>query len=487
MKSNSSGKSLTVVFLAVVLLTVLSTVDWHGVSGGHIKNFNLVEDLYMGDTTAIEINGQQDADLIDPALMAAIDEVVSAAELPLQQLSTTDDDSKTQLDVEIMPQDEVIREELPPPMPLISPMKIDGVLPIEDYTPDGSGLKRFAEAIIRRGDRRARIAVIGDSYIEGDIFTQDIRSLLQSEYGGNGVGYMSMHSDFPGFRRSVNQSDKGWTVIDMRNKTRDEIRPLSGEYCIGEGAASVTYKGSKLDHADKWSSTSLVFIAPSDGLIKITTDQGVEDIPVEKSDDIQSINIEAETSKVTISSQIAGLKVLGAWLEDNNGVGVDCMSLRGNSGVTHRTISVNTARSMNEFIPYDLIIVEYGLNALSAQQSDYSSYSKLMTGVINRIKECYPDADIMMLGVGDRGHKNGASVSSMRTVDAMVSAQRKCARDCGILFWDTREAMGGTGAIVDWRQRGLVNADYIHLNHKGGGELAKEFVKALKLKIDETL
>ncbi|MDE6239604.1 MAG: hypothetical protein K2M54_06395, partial [Muribaculaceae bacterium] len=66
MKSNSSGKSLTVVFLAVVLLTVLSTVDWHGVSGGHIKNFNLVEDLYMGDTTAIEINGQQDADLIDP-------------------------------------------------------------------------------------------------------------------------------------------------------------------------------------------------------------------------------------------------------------------------------------------------------------------------------------------------------------------------------------------------------------------------------------
>ncbi|MDE7457422.1 MAG: hypothetical protein K2M77_01015, partial [Muribaculaceae bacterium] len=243
MKSNSSGKSLTVVFLAVVLLTVLSTVDWHGVSGGHIKNFNLVEDLYMGDTTAIEINGQQDADLIDPALMAAIDEVVSAAELPLQQLSTTDDDSKTPLDVETMPQDEVIREELTPPMPLISPMKIDGVLPIEDYTPDGSGLKRFAEAIIRRGDRRARIAVIGDSYIEGDIFTQDIRSLLQSEYGGNGVGYMSMHSDFPGFRRSVNQSDKGWTVIDMRNKTRDEIRPLSGEYCIGEGAASVTYKG----------------------------------------------------------------------------------------------------------------------------------------------------------------------------------------------------------------------------------------------------
>ncbi len=62
----------------------------------------------------------------------------------------------------------------------------------------------------------------------------------------------------------------------------------------------------------------------------------------------------------------------------------------------------------------------------------------------------------------------------------MVSTQRAVARRCGIAFWDTREAMGGDDAIVNWRERKLVNADYIHLNHKGGEELARLFVDALK-------
>ena len=46
--------------------------------------------------------------------------------------------------------------------------------------------------------------------------------------------------------------------------------------------------------------------------------------------------------------------------------------------------------------------------------------------------------------------------------------------------------MGGKDAVVEWHKRGLLNADYIHLNHKGGAELAKEFVNSLKMKLDES-
>ena len=141
---------------------------------------------------------------------------------------------------------------------------------------------------------------------------------------------------------------------------------------------------------------------------------------------------------------------------------------------------------MNKYVPYDLIIVEYGLNALSAAQKNYSNYGQVMSKVIQRLKECFPQADILMLGVGDRGWKKGSSVSSMPTIEAIISAQRKCAVENGIMFWDTRNAMGGENAIVDWRKRGLVNADYIHMNHKGGNELAKEFINSLKMKLNET-
>jgi hypothetical protein len=41
--------------------------------------------------------------------------------------------------------------------------------------------------------------------------------------------------------------------------------------------------------------------------------------------------------------------------------------------------------------------------------------------------------------------------------------------------------MGGAGSVVSWRERGLINADYIHLNAKGGAALSEEFIKSFKL------
>ena len=67
----------------------------------------------------------------------------------------------------------------------------------------------------------------------------------------------------------------------------------------------------------------------------------------------------------------------------------------------------------------------------------------------------------------------------MPAIKSMTAAQRLTAQKCGVAFWDTYEAMGGEGSIVDWRKRGLVNGDYIHINGKGGAELAGMFVGSL--------
>ena len=40
--------------------------------------------------------------------------------------------------------------------------------------------------------------------------------------------------------------------------------------------------------------------------------------------------------------------------------------------------------------------------------------------------------------------------------------------------------MGGAGAAIDWHKRKLVNADYIHLNHRGGRELGEIILKSLQ-------
>lgn len=483
MKKLSSGEALTVPLLAFAMLVLLSFVPWGEVSNHNINDFSLFEDLM---TEQIEVHTTE---LLDPLLLAETEgvdddeDVTSQEELPVYELPQSE---ATTVAVPVKAEEPVQASVSTPVVAeAYKPDKVNGVMPIEDYSPDGRGLARFASAIKNRGERTVRIAVIGDSYIEGDILTQDIRRLLQENYGGRGVGYMSMHSDFPGFRRSVVQSDANWKVVDIRKATRDSIKTLSGEYCIGTAGSRSSFKGAKGETEKAWSRSKLLYLAPSSGVIKVTSGGEVQQFEVEASPQVQCITVEGETTEFAVRSDIEGLKVLGAWLEDPSGVSVDCMSLRGNSGVIHRQISASLAHAMSEHVPYDLIVLEYGMNALSSEQKEYSSYGKLMSKVIDRMKEAFPDADILMLGVGDRGRKSGSAVSSMPTAEAMTAAQRDCARKAGVMFWDTREAMGGDGAIVKWRDRGLVNADYIHLNHKGGAVLAEEFVNALKMKVDE--
>ena len=48
-----------------------------------------------------------------------------------------------------------------------------------------------------------------------------------------------------------------------------------------------------------------------------------------------------------------------------------------------------------------------------------------------------------------------------------------------------RAAMGGSDAVVQWRNDKLVNADYIHLNHKGGAAMAKLLQHAIQSSLNE--
>lgn len=480
MSESPRGHAFKTVVIAVAILAGLSLLDWADITGGKITNFNLFEDIVASDTSDTDDTSNID---LDPNLQDAIDEISSQSSESPESVQTashalalvaSDNDSVPQVD-----------QSMTPVMPVSANIgRIDGIQPIEDYSLTGDAIGRLRRALQIRDSRRCRIAVIGDSYIEGDIFTQDIRRLLQEEFGGNGVGYMCMHSEFPGFRRSVNQSDNGWTAYDIRNRSKDPLRPLSGEYCVAADGAVSTFKSSK-SNPGKWHVNRLLYIAPNGGSVTVKTDEAKETYQLQSGDSICQLVVTGETASASFSFHGNGIKALGVWLEDDCGVGVDCMSLRGNSGITHSTLSHEVTAQMNAFVPYDLIVVEYGLNALTASQKDYTNYGQIMSKVIRRIKECFPNTDILMLGVGDRGWKRGSSVSSMPTIEAMISAQRKCAMENGIMFWDTRNAMGGEDAIVDWRKRGLVNADYIHMNHQGGAELAREFVNSLKMKVNE--
>lgn len=471
-KNNRAGMPFLIIFLAVAVLAALSLVPWGDLTGNVMKDYSLLSDLFPGSVKAVA------EELIDPELEAALNEAKSEDEIlvPGQHNdSTTKRGGKLEEAVAIavtIPTADQVK-------PKVAPRKGDKVI-IEDYTLSSNGLENLRHALAGRSGRPARIAVIGDSYIEGDILTSDLRADLQNVFGGSGVGYVPLQSALTGFRTSVKEKCSGWTVHDIRKNSEDAYKTLSGEYFVSGSNASTSVRGSsKLPHLDSWSSTKFLFISPKDSKITVSAAGESKTYEISGSPDVQCISIPGNTTSASVSTSTPGVIALGLYLDSSSGIAVDNMSLRGNSGISHRRISPSLAAQMRRYIDYDLIIVEYGINALSSQQTDYSGYKKLMTKVITRLKACYPNADILVMGIGDRGQKAGSVVKSIPTAQNMVDVQRDLARETGTLFWDTREAMGGEDAVVQWRNSGQVNPDYIHLNAKGGKALAALLFEAI--------
>ena len=458
-KFNKKGKTTLIVVIAFLIVLAVSFMPLEKWTDGRIKDFSLITDILPDSLLPTTDSSARDA--LDPELLKAQEDAKNVA-------ATLDSAGNP------VYSDTILSE--------IKPFKVGEKVVIEDYTTGEVGLYHLKKAVAE--GRLARITVCGDSYIEGDIFTQDLRQLLQDTLGGAGVGYVNMHSEFPGFRRSVKQGGQGWKMFSANKKGNPEFTALSEQYFMPAGNALSSYKGvTALRHLDSWTRSRFLFIAPNSTTIMLKTTGDWKEYPVTGSPEVQELVVDGPTGEFDVRTSDGSLVGLGVWLDGTKGVSVDCMSSRGYSGVTLAKISSNLCRQMSKFVNYDLIILEYGINAMSASQKNYSVYANSMVGVINHVRKCYPQADILLLGIGDRGEKRGGVVKSMGSAEFMVAAQRDAARRAHCLFWDTRQAMGGEDAIVQWSKEGLANKDYIHLTHKGGEKLARRLYDAIIMMI----
>lgn len=96
---------------------------------------------------------------------------------------------------DVRPVPEVVSEpdSLLPPPPKVKPAFVDtcrsGMTCIEDYSDSTlRGMTPFYRALdeLAAKPRPVRIAYFGDSFIEADILTADLRAMLQERYGGCG-------------------------------------------------------------------------------------------------------------------------------------------------------------------------------------------------------------------------------------------------------------------------------------------------------------
>ncbi|MBA3706410.1 MAG: hypothetical protein H0W84_11100 [Bacteroidetes bacterium] len=360
---------------------------------------------------------------------------------------------------------------------------------IYDYNPDRiSSLAPFFESLnkIKKQKHKVRIAYFGDSMIEGDLITQDLRDCMQNTFGGYGVGFVPVTSIVAGFRTSIIHSFEGWKTYNLLEKMpANHLLGISGYTFVPEltdafdSAANINncwvkYVAVKKRHLNKFPQTKLLYgkstgenyVVINSKRYKLSGTKTVNELMIDNENNCQCVNAKFQCR--------TSIDVFGFSTESDSGVFVDNFSFRGNSGMPITKVSKSVYSGTNECLNYDLVILEYGLNVVSERVTDYSWYEKGMNNVIKHIQESFPGTSILLISVGDKGYKDDVYKTNPG-IPFLVEVQKRLAANNKIAFWSLYDAMGGNGSMIKWVEGDttFANKDYAHFNFKGAHKVGR--------------
>jgi lysophospholipase L1-like esterase len=377
--------------------------------------------------------------------------------------------------------DSLTGDTLPPPPPIDQTPQVDTS---ELYTL----LYRFYQALERasKNEGQARISYFGDSMIEGDLITQTLRNALQKQFGGTGVGFVPVTSQTATFRRSINHQFSDnisyYSLLKGKHPTFSfgyggEVFPLKADSIL----RWVRYQSSKMYPTTDTFPQVRFFYQPLLGDAKYTESGKIwiknQSISLPNKDTIESVWLTQKPSR-SIATEFHLNRPIGAYgfsFESKNGVILDNLSMRGTNGITLLQIPGSTLRGFNAQLNPSLIVLQYGINMVESDRTNYEGYRVQLEKVIKHFQRNCPQASILVLGVADKGEKVDGELTTATCIPYILDAQRRAAANCGVAFFSLFDAMGGTGSMVKWvkeEKPALANLDYTHVNYLGAARLA---------------
>jgi len=372
---------------------------------------------------------------------------------------------------------------------LFSRNAVNGNPPVSYLYGNTSQLSYFFDALKNAKTQGVRIAHYGDSGIEGDLISADLRESFQSRYGGTAVGHLGIVSQDITFRTTIKHSfspEGTWETGALYSSNSKNL-PLgiSGEAVVPKGNSWVRYeitraqkslkeiKSFRLFYTNAKASQVKVYFndAPASKSFNLVAGAGVKELLVKCDSPSKSVKIE-----FPVKDQAC---ILGISLEGDPGVYIDNFPLRGNSGVDIQKIPADMLKGYAKLIDYKLIILEFGLNIAGKQ--DYSFYEREMTKVINLLKSAYPKASILMISVHDKAVKEGSNFVTDPSILQLLETQKNIAVKNNVALFNLFEAMGGKNSMGKWVKNNppLASTDYVHFNLFGAKKVADLVMQSL--------
>ena len=366
------------------------------------------------------------------------------------------------------------------------------ILPGDDYTFFDPVFRAFERA--RRENRTLRVAHYGDSQIELDRISSDLREALQQRFGGIGTGMFPALTNTP--MASISRSSSGgfvsYTMFGDSTTRRAGHRrygPLAQVTGFnGNGTVSLRAlkQKSTLEHVKSFSSVSVLYGRSSDDFTVTVQSDTLKPKSITRARDgvtwttwLFDRPVEKATLKMSGSAEIYGISTDGA-----AGVTVDNIPMRGSTGHILTRIDPDLMKASFDLDGTRLIILQFGGNFVPAATS-----SKAISGYMDKVREqiayfqdVAPEARILFIGPSDMAvSSEDGRITSYRRLPELVDSLKAVSLQSGAAYWDLYRMMGGQNSMAQWvRHRpAYAGPDYVHFTPAGARVVGETFARSL--------
>jgi lysophospholipase L1-like esterase len=313
----------------------------------------------------------------------------------------------------------------------------------------------------------------GDSHTAADEWTGGLRDLFKGKFGDGGSGFSVAGRPFPGYRRF----DAPGGATTLWHSYGGHMGAGDGYFGLGGVSITAARAGQSVYLDAECNRLEVDYLRqPGGGSVALyDNDRRADEISTNGELGAGATAYEISPGPhrfklVTLDSH--PVRLFGWAADKDSGVTYEALGLNGAEAVViEHWNEAMTATYLQNRNP-GLIVLAYGTNEASDPSWDGDSYRRMFGDLLERLRRAAPAASILVVGPGDRWRYSRGKWQIVPGVDDIIAAQQAACREHGCAFWNTRERMGGKGAMRDWVYAGLAQWDYVHFTAAGYHRLA---------------
>jgi LysM repeat protein len=346
-------------------------------------------------------------------------------------------------------------------------------------------------ASMRKSPEKKFVVVhFGDSHIQGDNFSGEIRRNLQSAFGEGGEGVLFPYSLCKSFGPAslLSTSTGAWTwATVLKNPDKVNVGVTGYTLISKDSSATLSFTIVTISAVSPGGDIAVWYGGANSSLLLGSAAPGLKL-------ECDTANYGTDLHRAVIHNYLPGTKITFRFKKANRKSDFDFhfygLSLGTDSGVEYNRCGVVGATflqliSQEEFtiqhlkaLKPDLLFFSYGSNESYNTGLDMKLYASQISYFIVRLQREFPGINIVITSPPDTRSANRFPVNTQPIVDSLraICQRTQCA------FWDLHGIMGGNESIYFWLNNSLARKDKLHFTKAGyelqGDLFSKAFLNA---------